>query len=252
MRIAALALVLATVGAAGAMAQPAGREPVVIEVNGAAVVSVVPDEATVVATVSSSEETSGAAREQNAREVARLVAFLKGLGVAEQDIQTEPVRVLPRNRPTTYPLPGEGGSEDAKPGPPASGFMATTRVEARFSDLAKAAQFAEKARDNGASVLQPVRYSVLDPAAGADRARRAAFDAARRKAEGLAAMAGLKLGRIVRISIPSRDLLALVAGTNASANGPQADDVVRIRSDVPAGVKPVEVRASLDVTWTAE
>ena len=139
------------------MAQPAAREPVVIEVNGAAVVSDVPDEATAAATVSSTEETSSAAREQNARAVARLVAFLKGLGVGEQDIQTEPVRVLPRNRPTTYPLPGESGSEDGKAVPPASGFMASTRVEARFTDLAKAAQFAEQARDNGASVLQPVR-----------------------------------------------------------------------------------------------
>ena len=71
------------------MAQPARREQVVIEVNGAAIVSVVPDEATVPATVSSTEETSDAAREQNAREVARLVAFLKSLGVAEQDILVE-------------------------------------------------------------------------------------------------------------------------------------------------------------------
>lgn len=234
------------------MAQPAAREPVVIEVNGAAIVSVAPDEATVAATVSSTEQTSAAATERTGRDVARLVAFLKGLGVAETDIRAEPVRVTPRNRPATYPLPGEGGPEDGKASTAAPGVLATARVEARFADLAKAAQFVEQARDNGASALQPARYTVIDPAEGADRARRAAFDAARRKAEGIAAMAGLKLGPIVRISIPSRDLLALVAGTNAAGNGPQADDVVRIRGDVPAGVKPVEVRASLDVTWTAQ
>lgn len=253
MRAVALAVVLAALGAGEAMAEPPSREPVLIEVNGAAIVSVVPDEATVVVAVSGTEETSAVATERNAHDVARVGALLKGLGVADKDVQSEAVRVMPRRGPTTYPLPGDVRTEQGTPSPTVTGFLATTRIEVRFTDLAKAAQFAEQARANGASAVNPIQYRVLDPAAGAELARRAALDAARRKAEGLAAMAGLKLGRMVRISIPSRDLFSLLAGaSSAIASGPQSDDVVRIRTEMPAGIKPVDVRASLDVSWNAE
>lgn len=254
MRAVALAMVLAALGAGEAMAEPPAREPVLIEVNGAAIVSVAPDEATVVITVSGTEETSAVATERNAHDVAQVGALLKGLGVADKDIQSEPVRVTPRRGPTTYPLPGDVRTEQGTSSPTTvTGFFATTRMEVRFTDLAKAGQFAEQARANGASAVNPIQYRVLDPAAGAELARRAALDAARRKAEGLAAMAGLKLGRMVRISIPSRDLFALLAGSSSAiASGPQSDDVVRIRTEMPAGIKPVDVRASLDVSWNAE
>lgn len=178
---------------------------------------------------------------------------MKTLGAAEKDIQVQPVRAMPRG-PQTYPLVrSEKPGDVTAPGSTAkAGFEATSRIEVRFTNLDKAAQFVAQARDNGASAVHSIRYSVADPTDGADKARQAAFDAARRKAERLAAMAGLKLGRLIRITIPSRDLLAVFSGTSRATDGPQSDDVVRIGAEVQEGVKSVEVRASLDVAWNAE
>lgn len=252
MRQLALGLALALAGTGGASAQQAGSPPVVIEVTGSAIVTVAPDQATVPVTVVSTEETSSAASARTEREVARLVAFMKTLGAVEEDIRVEPIRVLPKG-PQTYPLVRDEKPGDATAtGPaPVKGFQASSQIQVRFTDLAKAAQFVSQARDNGASGVNVVRYSVGDPANGAGRARQAAFDAARQKAERLALMAGLKLGRVIRISMPSRDLLAAMAGMNRSTDSPQTDDVIRIEASVPKA-KSVEVRASLDVAWAAE
>ena len=226
-----------------------------IQVTGVAVVTVVPDQATVPVTVTSAEETLIAAASRTEREVERLMAFIRASGVAEKDVRGDAMRMVPKRRPAANAAAGAG-----RPGEPngprpleGEGFEASSQIQVRFTDLNKAAQFAAAARDNGASVVNPTRYSVADPARGADKAREAAFKAARRKAERLAGIAGLKLGRVTRITMPTRDFLASAAGLARPADdGPQTDDVVRIEADVPKGVKGVEVRATLDVDWEAQ
>lgn len=237
-------------GTGGAGAQQSVPAPAVIEVTGAAVVSMVPDQAWVPITVQAREETSASATLRNEQAVASLKTLIRETGIAATDAKINPVRVAPKTRPVPAPqTPGaaRGGEPD--------GYEATTQVRIFFRDLGKIDRFLDAVRDIPGAKPGMVAYSVLDPSAGAETARKAAFDAARRKAEKMAAMAGLKLGRLVRITTPTRDPMAIVSGMARPMDGMplqiQTDDVVRITADVPKGARSTEVRATLDVAWEA-
>jgi len=244
--------------AAEPVVAPPGTGPAVIEVTGSAIVTVLPDQATVPLTVQNAAEISLTATKRTEQEAARVIAFARTFGATEADIQQDQVRMMPRTRPASpsTPAPKIDGAP-AAPNPAQArvpdGFEATTNIRVRFRDLDKAARFAREAGDNGATRVNTTIYGVLDAAAGADKARHAAFHAARRKAERLAEIAGLKLGRVVRITVPTRDFMSLMAGgASRPIEGMQTDDVVRVTLDVPKGVQTTEVRASLDVAWVAE
>lgn len=232
---------------------PLGGGPAVIEVSGTAIVTVAPELATVPVTVQNAAETSISATLRTEQDVARLIAFAKASGAGDADIKVEPVRMLPRTR-AAMPAPGATGTNATAGAAPArepDGFEATSTIRVQFRDLEKASRFSRDARDNGATRVSPTTYSVLDHTAGADKAREAAFQAARRKAEKLAAIAGLKLGRVVRITSPARDFFSLAA-LSRSADAISTDDIVRVTSDLPRDAKTTEVRANLDVAWAAE
>lgn len=245
MRAGAVLAVLAG-GASLLGLHPAVAQPAVIEVTGTAIVAVAPDLATVSFSLTSAGETPAAATARSEQSVVELMAFLETMGIPEKDVRIDPVQLVPDRRPA---LPADPNAARA---PDMDRFSAITRFRVRFKDLDKASRFSAAARAQGGMLLGLTTYSVVDPGPGADAARQAAFAAARLKAEGLAQMAGLKLGRLVRITIPSRESLAKGAEVSQPVDGIESGDVVRVVQDLPKGVKPTEVRAVINVAWEAE
>ncbi|MFG1345703.1 SIMPL domain-containing protein [Xanthobacter autotrophicus DSM 431] len=233
--------------APGAAETPPPADSAVIEVTVTAIVSVAPDFATVLLTVVTMDETSVSATLRNEREVARLVAFAIASGANAADVTADHVRMAPHRPP---PVPGAAGASPAAPAG-ADGYDAMTNLRVRWTDLSKAAAFAGGAPMNGATRVSTA-YGVVDEAIAADAARQAAFDVARRKAEKLAAIAGLKLGHVVRITAPARGpISALPTPPMPRPGEPLADDVVRVPSDAPKGARTTEVRSSIEVAWSA-
>ena len=183
MRAALLPLLLV---ATPALAQqvPAGTT---LDISAEGRVSRVPDVATIRAGVVATAPTAGAALTDQATRMARVLAALKGAGIAPRDIATAQVGLQPQYRYT------EGQ-------PPAiTGYQATNSVAVRFRAVARAGAILDALVAAGANQIDGPELSVDQPDAALDEARAQAVTRARARAELYARAAGLHVARIVSI-----------------------------------------------------
>ncbi len=160
------ALLAGTAGAGGTSAA-ATQHAIVVTGNGS--VATVPDRAQLSFGVSSDARTASAALRANAAEMTKVIAAVKGQGIAAADIRTEQVSLSPR-----YTQDGEG----------IIGYTVTNSVGVTLRNLDKTG-------------------GVIDAAveAGANRAAlRAAIADAEAKAQTIARASGLALRRITDVS----------------------------------------------------
>ena len=188
--IAALAVVLGAAavfagigrpGAAHGSPVPSGRG---ITVTGTGTATAVPDEASFSFGGQTKAATARAAQAANAARMARVVAALKGAGVAERDVQTTDVSVMP------------DWSDD---GSRVEGFTAHASVQAKVRRIARAGAAVDAAVAAGATETSGPSLEPGDHAALYRAALRHAVADARAKAQALAAEAGVQLGRVVRV-----------------------------------------------------
>ena len=130
-------LVALALGAAALPTAAAAQSPLVIPVAGTRLdisatgeVSRVPDVAIISAGVVTRQPTASAAIEQNATQMARVLAALKRAGVADRDVQTSSVSLNPDYR-----------YQDNQP-PQLNGYTASNQVSIRFRDVASAGEMA--------------------------------------------------------------------------------------------------------------
>jgi uncharacterized protein YggE len=168
-----------SLAAQGATVSAAG-----ITVVGTGTVTATPDTAEWSFGVQTSGETAEGALAANSEAMAKVVAALKGAGIAEDDLQTEQVSVYPRT------------SDD---GVSIVGYDATNTVRATIRDLDRAGAIVDAAVDAGANQVYGPSLTVSDTEAQYGAAVDAAFDDARARAEAIAEKAGLTLGAPVAI-----------------------------------------------------
>lgn len=159
-----------------------------ISTSGEALVQVAPDIVVVGLGVESFRPTPDAAREANEAECARLLAALKGLGVAERDIQTDVLNVELAYRDGGHPSRGIEGYYFRR------AYSVTLQDPRRFEALVTAALGA------GANRLMGFEFKTRNLRPHRDEARQLAIRAAREKAQALSAAVGLKLGAARAIS----------------------------------------------------
>ncbi|NUS42732.1 MAG: SIMPL domain-containing protein [Mycobacteriaceae bacterium] len=136
-------------------------------------------------------EVSAALSQANDRANAMITA-ITAAGVAKADVRTTAVDVHPE-----YSTPGPAGGPHA-----ISGYQASNTVHVVVRDLAKASKVlddAVRAGGNNAR-LSSVAFAIDDKSKLLSDARAKAFDDAKHRAEQYAALAGMKLGRVVTIS----------------------------------------------------
>jgi uncharacterized protein len=114
----------------------------------------------------------------------RVLAALKGLGVADRDLRTRGVSVARRRDRRGRKLPG---------------YIARGGVSAVVRDVTQAGAVVDAAVAAGAASVDGPSFFIEDPQALLRRALVAAFGDARSKAAALAAEAGLTLGQAISI-----------------------------------------------------
>ncbi|MBX3071806.1 MAG: SIMPL domain-containing protein [Thermomicrobiales bacterium] len=197
-RVAAIlgAFVLSTLLATGsAIAQdatptvPTSAGGPTITVVGHGAVMVPPDAASVTAGVTITEDTLSVAQSTANETMTAILAALEAQGIESQDIQTAGyyVQVI------------QSWDENGMP----SGinqFQVSNTVNVTIRDIDAVGATLDAVVEAGANTIYGVNFIVTDSGEAADQARTLAVQDAQRRAEQLAAAAGMSLGDIVSIS----------------------------------------------------
>jgi uncharacterized protein YggE len=162
-----------------------------IWVSGEGKVMAVPDLATLNLGIEAQEKTVREAQTEAATTMTALVAALKSNGVAEKDIQT-----------TTFGIEvvtkwNEDTNEQVT-----IGYKVTNTVTAKMRDLSKIGTIIDAAAEAGGNLtrVSSLSFTVEDPTAYYTQARAKAMADAKAKAEQMANLAGIKLGKPIYIS----------------------------------------------------
>jgi uncharacterized protein YggE len=188
--IAALAALAAPVHAqtAGPLAPAEG---IVIQTTGE--VRVKPDLATVQAGVVSEGKTAAEALAKNTPALAKLLEAVKAAGVAQGDLSTSQVMLIPR---MTQP---SASSSPQPRAPKIDGYEARTGITVILRDIAKAGPLIDALVAAGANDMSGISFGLADEDKAKDEARAKAADAGRARAEIYARRLGVKVGELVSI-----------------------------------------------------
>jgi uncharacterized protein len=184
------ALLLATFVSLSAMAQNNNQHR--INVTGDATVNVAPDRIIVTFGVDTRDLNLTVAKQQNDTIVKIFLAAIKGLGVADKDIQTDQISIDQR-----FESNGRGGQVLA-------GYTVRNMFAVTLIDASKVEGLISRALDSGVNYLLGVDFQTTELKKYREQARELAVRAAREKAEKMAATLGQKVGAPFQISEDSR------------------------------------------------
>ena len=201
-----------------------------IVVSGLGEVKAKPDMASISAGVVTQAATAAEALAANSQAMNAVIAALKNLGVAEDDIQTSNFSVSPQYPPYD--------SNNLQP-PKIVGYQVSNQVTAIVRDLAKLGTILDGLVQAGANNINGVSFGIDKADALEDEARKAAIADAKHRAEIFAAAAGVSVGRVIAIqemgtSLPPQPYLAMRAEVAAA---------------VPIATGQETVSASVNVTF---
>ncbi len=189
-----LALVLAIVGLAGCAAP--GQISLVTQeegiwVTGQGKVSAVPDIVTLRLGIQAQEASVAQAQTQAAEAMDKVMTALIDNGVAEKDIQTQYFSI---RQVTKW--------DRVKEEEVVVGYRVTNKVTAKIRDIDKAGAIIDAVAEAGGDLtrIDSLSFSIDDPSAYYEQARGKAMAEAKAKAEQLAELAGVKLGKPTYIS----------------------------------------------------
>ena len=168
-----------------------GNQQAGIWVTGEGKVTAVPDIATLRLGIEAQEATVAEAQTQASEAMDRVMAALKDNGVAEKDIQTQYFSVRQRTRWDELM-----GQEVV------IGYRVSNMVTAKIRDIDNAGSIIDAVVKAGGDLtrIDSISFSIDDPSAYFGEAREKAMADAEAKAEQMASLAGVRLGKPTYIS----------------------------------------------------
>jgi uncharacterized protein YggE len=151
-------------------------------------VKAAPDMATITLGVDTSAGSAAQAMSANAERMARVIATLKGAGVAERDLRTSALSLSPQ---TVYE---EGHA------PRLTGYQASNQLTVTIRDLGRIGAVADAVVAAGATNVGAITFGLADPLATENAARAAAVKALQDKASFYAQATGYRVARLVNLS----------------------------------------------------
>lgn len=176
------------VPASAAEIQIASQGPVV-ELSVNEVVRSAPDVAQVGAGVTTRAATAREALTQNSQAMDRIVARLRQLGIAGEDIQTSNFNLSPQ-----YDYNQQSGEQVFR------GYNVSNQVQVKLRDLPRAGEILDALVNAGANTIYGPNFMLEDDEAAKAEARAQAFARGRRMAEDYARVAGYSSVRLLEIS----------------------------------------------------
>lgn len=181
-----------TVLALPALAQSQGISRSVT-VIGSAQISAPPDKAVITLGARHTAKSAADALTQTNDAVAAILSRMEEMGVEKRDIQTSSLSLNPVWR--------QGQRyDDAGTSLAPVGFEASNTVTVTLRDLTSLGAVLDRVARDGANSFSGFRFGLIDPQPMQDRAREAAVQDARRKAELYALSAGVSLGDVLLIT----------------------------------------------------
>lgn len=158
-------------------------------VNGVGEETAVPDTAQFTVGVSKTATTVEGAKEQVNTVTNAIIEDLKSMGIKETDIKTMNVNTFP--------------NQDFARGNTVTGYTVSQDLQVTADSVDLANQALDSATANGANQISGVSFTINDEDRKAleQKARKAAIEDAKSKAQDIADDAGLRLGRIVNIYV---------------------------------------------------
>lgn len=160
-------------------------------------VMVVPDIAIVTIGVTTRADAARAALDQNSAETAKVIATIRSAGVADKDIGTSGFSVFPVYEERPPRVDGEAGIEAM---PKILGYQVQNEVRVTVREIGKSGALLDQVVTAGANQISGIQFDVADPQAASDEALKKAIADARRKAELMAAAAGVRIVRVLDVS----------------------------------------------------
>lgn len=194
-----------------------------ISIEGRGEVLAAPDTAQITSGVTTQGTTAREALDANTAAMTDLIAELKASGITARDIQTSGFSINPN-----YVYTDERDANGYTLPPRINGYQVSNTVTVAVRQLDTLGAILDKSVTIGANTVNGVSFSVADPSALYDAARKAAFADARAKAELYATAAGGKLDKINAIS------------ENQGFNSPQPIAMYAMRAEAASADVPVE------------
>lgn len=192
--------------------------------SGDGIVSKKPDLAVVGAGIESQGSTASAAQSDLAAKAAKLVARIKALPTADQDLNTTGYWIGPVYSP--------GGQT-------INGYRAAEQLQIKWHNVDSVGKVLDAIVQEGGATNIYVSFGLNDPKSAQAEARSQAIAEARSKAQAMASAAGVKLGQVIRVS----DL-------GSSSRGPfpvaYAAADAKAPTQVPVGQLNVQVTVEVD------
>ena len=170
-------------------ADPAAAPEHTITVSGTGRVVISPDIADLRLGVSITAKTVKAARTANATAMTAVIASLKKLGIADNDIQTTILSLQP-----VYDYSPSSSS------PRLTGYNLSNGIAVTIRDLDKVGDAVDGALGAGATTLDGISFRVDNQVAAERQAREAAMAEAKTKAQTLASAAGVSIKGVASIN----------------------------------------------------
>lgn len=186
--LAASALAVPATGLAAAEIEIDADGPVV-ELSVYESVTVAPDIATIGAGVTTEAPSATEALRQNSAEMQKVIARLKALGIAEQDIQTTGINLSAR-----YDY------DQAAQRPVFRGYQASNRVSVILRKIDRAGEVLDALVAAGANDLNGPSFSIENDEAAKDAARKRAIERAQARVKDYAEMFGYDGAKVLWIS----------------------------------------------------
>lgn len=168
-------------------ADPTGTGEHTISVTGTGKVTVKPDVADISLGVQVQSDTAKGARDAAATKMNDIIAALKALGIADEDIQTSTIDISP-----VYDYNSST--------PRITGYQVTNMVTVHVTDITKVADVIDNSVAAGATNVNGVTFDIADRATAENTARGDAVKDARAHADALAAAAGVTITGVQSIS----------------------------------------------------
>ncbi len=160
--------------------QPVQPEERLLSVTGKGKVDVQPDIATIRLSVYVQAKTAEEAQTQNSVLMDAVITAVKGLAVAEKDIQTQEI--------TVYPI-----MDNPKNTQEITGYSATNSITVKLRDVKKTGELVAAATQAGANEVTSINFELLDETAAYQQALADAVADANAKAAIMAEAAGADL-----------------------------------------------------------
>jgi hypothetical protein len=235
--IVAIAAIASFVSSATSQTVTPLPQPPQITVSGNAEVKVVPDEIHFSAGVETRSDKLDEARRQNDEHVAKALQFLRNQGIKDKDVQTDFMSVEPnydskisRSEAVTY--------------------VVRKTIGARLTDVSKFDAVLTGLLENGVNHVNGVEFRTSSLRKHRDEARAMAVQAAREKADALAAELGVKRGKVYNITATegggwwgSRGMMQNVVQNAGGASG---------EIDETLSVGQISVTATVSVSFLIE